>query len=173
MRLLPYMVAAAIACSALSAIAQSPDRRIEVAAEIDGPVEKVWEAWTTCEGIKTFFARDCNIELRVDGPFAMYFAPDAPAGSRGADNARILALQQHRMLSFSWDAAPPDIPEVRKNRTHVVVRFFALPGNRTRVTLVNDGYGEGEDWDRAFRYLTQAWNGVLASLAKRFAAQPQ
>jgi uncharacterized protein YndB with AHSA1/START domain len=173
MRLVFRVLASTLALAAGAAIAQAPDRRIEVAAEVEAPVEKVWEAWTTCEGIKTFFARDCSIELRVDGPFAMHFAPNAPAGSRGADNAKILALQQYRMLSFSWDAAPPDNPEVRKNRTHVVVRFFPLPENRTRVTLVNDGYGEGEDWDRAFQYLSQAWNGVLASLVKRFAGPPR
>ena len=93
----------------------------------------------------------------------------APEGSRGADNARILALQTNRMLSFSWDAAPPSNPDVRKNRTHVVVRLFPLAENRTRVTLVNDGYGEGEDWDKAFTYLSKAWSNVLTSLKNRFA----
>jgi uncharacterized protein YndB with AHSA1/START domain len=163
-----FLFAACFACATASH-AQTADRRIEVEATVNAPVERVWETWTTCEGIKTFFARDCEIELRVDGKFAMYFAPAAEPGMRGADNARILAMQTNRMLSFSWDAAPPDNPEVRKHRTHVVVRLFALPDNRTRVTLVNDGYGEGEDWDRAFRYLSGAWNAVLPALAKRFA----
>jgi uncharacterized protein YndB with AHSA1/START domain len=161
-------IALAFALNAGPAIAQSSDRRIEVEAEVNAPVEKVWEAWTTCEGIKTFFAKDCNIDLRVDGAFAMYFAPTAPEGSRGADHARILAIQPNRMLSFSWDAAPPGNP-VRANLTHVVVRFYPLPGNRTRVTLVNDGYGEGEDWDKAYAYLSGAWKNVLGLLKKRFA----
>src|ERR1700691_6116340 len=100
-------VAFAFALGAGPTITQASDRSIEVEIEVNAPVEKVWEAWTTCEGIKTFFAKGCNIELRPDGAFAMYFAPDAPEGSRGADNARILALQTDRMLSFSWDAAPP------------------------------------------------------------------
>jgi uncharacterized protein YndB with AHSA1/START domain len=152
------------------AAAQSPDRRIEVETVVNAPVEKVWETWTTCEGIKTFFARDCNIDLRVDGAFAMYFAPDAPAGSRGADHARILAIQPNRMLSFTWDASPPGNP-VRVNQTHVVLRLFPLPDNRTRVTLVNDGYGEGEDWDKAYAYLSGAWKNVLALLQKRFARE--
>jgi uncharacterized protein YndB with AHSA1/START domain len=161
-------IAVAFAVNAGPAIAQSSDRRIEVETEVNAPVEKVWETWATCEGIKSFFAKDRNIDLRVDGAFALYFAPTAPEGSRGADRARILALQPNRMLSFTWDAAPPGNP-VRANMTHVVVRFYPLPENRTRVTLVNDGYGEDKDWDEAFGYLSKAWNYALGSLKKHFA----
>jgi hypothetical protein len=61
------------------------------------------------------------------------------------------------------------LPEIRKNRMHVVVRFYPLAENLMRVTLVNDGYGEGEDWDKAYAYLSKAWNYALGSLKKHFA----
>ena len=34
---------------------------------------------------------------------------------------RILAFQEKKMLSFTWNA--PSLPEARKQRTHVTLRF--------------------------------------------------
>jgi hypothetical protein len=72
------------------------------------------------------------------------------------------------MLSFTWNA-PPHLPEARSQWTHVVVRFFAADGGRTRVTLRHDGWGEGGEWDDAFAYFEKAWlEGVLPALVKLF-----
>ena len=71
------------------------------------------------------------------------------------------------MLSFTWDHRPD--MAVRGQMTHVVVRFEALGATATRVTLVQDGWGEGPQWDESYRYFDTAWQAVLerfrASLA--------
>ena len=85
------------------------------------PVDAVWQAWTTSEGIRSFFAPDARVEARVDGPFEIYINPLAPPGQRGADDMRILALQDRKMLTFTWNA-PPHLPEARAQRTYVTVR---------------------------------------------------
>lgn len=76
------------------------------------------------------------------------------------------------MLSFTWNA-PPHLPNVRPQRTHVVVRFKELDPGHTQVTLTHDGWGAGEEWDQAFDYFTEAWGEVvLPRLRYRFAIGP-
>jgi uncharacterized protein YndB with AHSA1/START domain len=143
------------------------ERAIEAKITVKAGVNEVWKAWTTSEGIKTFFAPDASVELRVDGPFRIYINPLAEAGMRGADEMRIIGFQEGRMLSFTWNA-PPFLPEARKQRTVVIVRFAARGEDLTDVTLHHLGWGEGGEWDQAYDYFSRSWPGVLKNLKKRF-----
>jgi uncharacterized protein YndB with AHSA1/START domain len=151
---------------------QDRDRVIRDEVVVQAGLDAVWDAWTTEEGVRSFFAPDCSIDLRVDGAYEIFFDPTAEPGSRGADGVRILALEPKTMLSFTWNA-PLHLANVRKQWTHVVIRFEAMGEGRTRVSMVHDGWGEGEEWDRAYAYFTQAWKKmVLPRLRYRFSAGP-
>jgi uncharacterized protein YndB with AHSA1/START domain len=152
--------------------AQEPGRAIRGEVIVEAGLDEVWNAWTTPEGLKSFFAPDCKVELRVDGPFELFFDPKAEPGQRGGEGVRFLAIQPKRMLSFTWNA-PPHLAEARKQWTHVVIRFFELKLERTKVTLVHDGWGAGDQWDRAFEYFQRAWiRVVLPRLQYRFSIGP-
>lgn len=139
---------------------------------VDAVPDEVWKAWTTEEGIKSFFAPGCNVELKVGGLYEIFFAPGNPPGERGADGMGLLALEPGRMLSFTWNA-PLHMPNVRRQQTHVVIRLEEEGGGRTRVTLRHDGWGEGDEWDMAFEYFDKAWNDVvLPRLRYRFSVGP-
>ena len=56
-------------------------------------------------------------------------------------------------------------------RALVCLDFKPLADNRTKLTLRNFGYGDGEDWTKAKAYFTRAWSSVMASLEKRFSAR--
>lgn len=143
-------------------------KQVVVAAGIDA----VWAAWTTREGIRSFFAPYAVVDARVGGAFQVWFDPGAPAGSRGADDMRFMALQPPRMLSFDWNA-PPFLPEARRQRTAVVVRLTPLDAGHTQVNLVHSGWGDGGEWDKAHAYFDRAWTAVLGNLKKRFDSGPQ
>jgi uncharacterized protein YndB with AHSA1/START domain len=53
-----------------------------------------WMAGTTPEGIRTFFAPDCKVDLRVDGAYEIYFSPQAEPGERGGEGMRIFGGMQ-------------------------------------------------------------------------------
>jgi uncharacterized protein YndB with AHSA1/START domain len=151
---------------------KNPGRVIRAEAIVDAGLDRVWDAWTTEKGIKSFLAPACNIGLRIDGPYEIFFDPEAEPGRRGAEGVRILALDPKKMLSITWNA-PPHLSEVRKQWTHVTVRFEETRKGQTRVTLTHDGWGEGKEWDEAFAYFTRAWVGVVLSRLKyRFSVSP-
>jgi uncharacterized protein YndB with AHSA1/START domain len=148
------------------------EKAIEREVLVNAPVEKVWQAWTTTNGIKTFFAPDAHVDLRVDGAFEIFINPYAPPGQKGADGMRILGFQKERMLSFTWNA-PPDLPEARKQRTVVIVRLAPMGDGKTRLTLHHLGWGEGGEWDKAFAYFSEAWPHVLQNLQDSFTTGPK
>ena len=152
----------------LMAAERAIDKEVEVAASLD----EAWAAWTTREGIVSFFAPDARIEPRVGGAFHIHIDPLAEPGRKGADDMRFLALQPKKMISFDWNA-PPSLPEVRQQRTVVIVRFEPVDAGRTRVRLHHTGWGEGGEWDRAFAYFDKSWSQVLGNLKKRFDTGPQ
>ena len=143
------------------------DKEVVLAASLD----QAWEAWTTREGITSFFSPDAKVEARVGGPFQIYMDPGAQPGMKGADDMRYLALQPKKMLSFDWNA-PPHLAEARKQRTVVIVRFEPLGEKSTRVTLHHVGWGDGGEWDKAYTYFDRAWGAVLGNLKKRFDTGP-
>jgi uncharacterized protein YndB with AHSA1/START domain len=157
---------AAAACAAHGA-----ERAIDKSVEIAATLDQAWQSWTTREGIVAFFAPEAKIEARVGGPFQIYIDPGAPAGSKGADDMRFLALQPQRMLSFDWNA-PPSLPEARAQRTVVILRFEPVNATTTRVSLHHVGWGDGGEWDRAYAYFDRAWGNVLGSLKKRWESGP-
>ena len=147
---------------------RSIDKEVLVAA----PIEAVWQAWTTKAGIESFFAPEAQIDARVGGAFHIHINPLGVAGEKGADDMRFLALQAPTMLSFDWNA-PPSLPEVRKQRTFVIVRLAAVDDKTTKVNLHHTGWGEGGEWEKAFTYFDRAWGNVLANLKARFETGPK
>lgn len=172
MRIDMKVFAAGVVLAALALpAAHSQERAINERITVKANVDDVWKAWTTTEGIKSFFAPDAKIELKVDGPFQVYMNPFAEAGMKGADDMRIIGFQEKKMLSFNWNA-PPNLPEARKQRSVVIVRFISRGDAITDVTIHHVGWGEGGEWDKAFAYLSKAWPNVLKNLQKRFDTGP-
>ncbi len=152
-------------------VASADERAISKEAIVDAPIAEVWKRWTTRAGIESFFAPEAEIDARVGGAFHIHIDPLAKPGNKGADDMRFMALQEPTMLSFDWNA-PPSTPEVRKQRTFVIVRLASVDSNKTRVSLHHTGWGDGGEWDKAFAYFDSAWNGVLANLQQSFSKGP-
>lgn len=155
-----------------AAPSRAEDRILRTQLLLDAPLEDVWNAWATEEGVKSFFAPGCRIEPRVDGAYEILFNPAGEPGQRGAEGMRILVYEPRQRLAFTWNA-PPDLPNVRAQRTLVTLDFEAQGEKRTRLTFTQAGWGAGPEWDKAYAYFDRAWGGVvLPSLVHRFSKGP-
>ena len=163
-------LAIAAACM-LAAGAAAEEKAIRKEALVAAPVAQVWSAWTTDEGLRSFFAPEAFVEPKPDGRFHIHFNPFAAPGLKGADDMRVLAVQPPKMLSFTWNA-PPHLPEARGQRTVVIVRLEPEGEASTRVKLTHVGWGSGGQWDQTFAYFDRAWGHVLGNLTRRFAEGP-
>lgn len=155
----------------LSVAAFGAERAIEKEVVVAAPIAAVWQSWTTKAGIETFFAPQAEVDARVGGAFHIHIDPLAEPGMKGADDMRFMALQPMKMLSFDWNA-PPSLPDVRQQRTMVIVRLADIDGKSTRVTLYHVGWGDGGEWDKTYAYFDRAWGYVLGNLKKRYETGP-
>ena len=147
--------------------AQSLAPDIVVTKTINVPVAVVWNAWTTADGIESFFApKAAKVEARPGGAFELWFAPDAPAGSRGCDGCLVHSVKPMEQLVVEWNA-PPTIPTIRPLRTLLYLDFKALGADRTELTLRNFGYGEGEEWAKSRAYFQNIWPVVMDNLERK------
>ena len=141
-----------------------PDvRSLVLDAEVSAPPQAVWEAWASSDGIALWWnPPGSNIELRVGGPFELFFDTDADPGSKGGEGCVYLGYVPSEMISFTWNA-PPHLA-LRESHTWVVITFSDSPTG-TDVHLVHTGFGVGDDWDAYMAYFQNAWTYVLGLLA--------
>jgi len=152
---------------------EAPVKQIVKQVEVKAPLAEVWRVWTTAAGAEEFFAPKARVELEPGGAYELFFMPDNPPGSRGAEGLKVLSYLPMEMLSFDW-SFPPSIPSLRDSgaRTWVVIQLSDLGNGSTRVRLTHLGWQEGPDWDQGFAYFQQAWDVVLGRLQQRFATGP-
>ncbi len=155
-------------------------QRIDLEIVVNASLNDVWRAWTTNEGVRSFFSQHTNVRLAIGGPFEMFFVSDAPEGQQGSEGCKILSYLPKEMLSFSW-SAPPKFAHARRHFTWVVLRFEELSGNQVRVKLSHIGWREmkaahpdhADEWDQVYEYFSAAWPRVLENLKKRFDEGPR
>jgi len=147
------------------------DRQIVKSIVIDAPAEQVWEAWTTEEGLQSFFARRAIVDLHTDGRYELLFFPDNPPGQRGEEGSKLLAIEPGERLAFTW-SAPPKWPRIREMRTVVDLTFTANDNGTTTLRLRHSVWGQGPDWDEVFAYFDGAWDIVMKRLGYRFDEGP-
>ncbi|OPX26171.1 MAG: hypothetical protein B1H06_06065 [Candidatus Cloacimonas sp. 4484_143] len=134
---------------------------------IPARISQVWNAWTVKEELIKFFAPEAEIELYPGGKYEMYFLLDNPTGTRGGEGNRILSFVPDKMLSFEWNA-PPQFPDVRKEKTWCVIFFDKLDLNSTKIRFYHLGWKEGDEWDQVYDYFQNVWDYVLGNLKKLF-----
>jgi uncharacterized protein YndB with AHSA1/START domain len=61
------------------------DRTIQQEIIIHASIKDVWDAWTAKEGIITFFAPACSVNLRIHGEYEIYFNPEVEYGQQGGE----------------------------------------------------------------------------------------
>src|SRR5215218_365969 len=133
-------------CAIPVAFAQPLPADITVTRVIAAPVADVWKAWTTVEGIESFFApKAAKVDPRPGGAFELWFGVNFPEGSRGSEGCLFHSVTPMEQLVIKWNA-PPTIPTIRPLRTLLYLDFKPLGADRTELTLRNFGYGQGEEW---------------------------
>lgn len=150
---------------------------LEFSERIPAPPADVFRAWTTQEGVQTFFAEKARVRLERGGPYEILFDPSQPPGRQGSEGCTVLAWLPGRMLTFTWNA-PPQFAHARERHTWVVVEFEP-EGDATRVRLTHLGWaerieaepGHADEWRRVRAYFAAAWPAVMESARQSIRAR--
>jgi uncharacterized protein YndB with AHSA1/START domain len=168
-----FLAIALSALTATAALAQNPDHAVKPAmadqalvieVTVPAPLPEVWKAFTTSEGLSTWLTPGAVVDLREGGEWTAHF----PGGSTGGGTILSFVPEKELVLSA---LAPDKFPTVRATRTRA--RFsFEAQGSSTVVRLTQTGWREGEEWVKAYEYLTVGNAQLLATLHHRFVSGP-
>lgn len=122
--------------------------------------ELLRESWTTAAGARTFLAHAAHFGLRPGGDPETRSNPDSDPGQQGGEGAVLPAVQPMAMLSFTWNA-PSDRPAVGRPRTLAMVGLHAIGPHATRLRRTHDGWGRGDEWNRAQACIRRAGRRVV------------
>ncbi len=140
------------------------EKVLSIEVTIPAPIGEVWRAFTTSAGLTTWLTPNAVVDLRQGGEWTAKF----PGGSTGGGT--ILSFVPEKELVISA-LAPDKFPTVRATRTRV--RFsFETKGDSTVVRLTQTGWKEGDEWVKAYEYLTVGNAQLLATLHHRFVSGP-
>jgi uncharacterized protein YndB with AHSA1/START domain len=163
----------ALALSVTTAVAQSPEKPLKVVGAekilllevtVPAPLHVVWEAFTTSAGLSTWLTPGAVVNLKEGGEWTAHF----PGGSTGGGTILSFVPEKELVLSA---LAPDKFPTVRATRTNARFQFEAK-GDSTVVRLTQTGWKEGEEWVKAYEYLTVGNAQLLATLHHRFVNGP-
>jgi uncharacterized protein YndB with AHSA1/START domain len=140
-----------------------PAKVLRIELSIPAPVDDVWQAFTTAQGLTTWLAPDVSVDLKPGGDWLVKFP-----GSTGGGT--IVSFVPEREIVINA-LAPDRFPAVRAARTHAVFTFTPA-GSSTLVCLTQTGWQSGAEWDAAYEYLAAGNAQLLAMLHHRFAAGP-
>jgi uncharacterized protein YndB with AHSA1/START domain len=156
-----------MAC-AISASAQDKTMQ-EVQDEIDAPVEEVWKAFTTKEGIESWMVPVAEIDFRVGGAMRTNYNPNGKIGDPNTITNTILSYDPKRMISIRATGAPVSFPFKKAlEKSWTVIYFEPLAGNRTRVKVVGLGYDEDSESQMMREFFKKGNAVTLEHLKKRF-----
>jgi uncharacterized protein YndB with AHSA1/START domain len=155
---LPFVGAGAPRASTTS------DRALTIEITVPALRAEVWKAFTTSAGLSTWLAPNATVDLKPGGDWMVHF----PGGSTGGGTIVSFVPEKEIVLSA---LAPDQFPTVRAQRT--TARFtFESRGEATVVRLTQTGWKDGDEWDRAYEYLTAGNAQLLATLHRRFVSGP-
>ena len=163
----------ALAFTVPAALAQEPAKTVKASAvdkvlilevTVPAPLSAVWEAFTTSAGLSTWLTPGAVVDLKEGGEWTAHF----PGGSTGGGTILSFVPEKELVLSAM---APDKFPMVRATRTRARFQFEAK-GDSTVVRLTQTGWKEGEEWVKAYEYLTVGNAQLLATLHHRFVNGP-
>lgn len=175
----PFFVAAALVTAAVAAQqlivphpasaavaprADASEKMLRLEITVPAPRAEVWKAFSTSEGLSTWLAPNSNVELKPGGEWMVHFS----GGSTGGGNIVSFVPEKEIVLKA---LAPDQFPTVRAQRT--TARFeLEDHGKGTLVRLTQTGWQDGDEWDRAYEYLTAGNAQLMATLHRRFVSGP-
>ena len=160
------LLATTIAAPKFAAARSRSETRKMLRVEITVPASRsdVWKAFSTSEGLSTWLAPNSVVDLKPGGDWMVHF----PGGSTGGGTIVSFVPQKEIVISA---LAPDKFPTVRAQRT--TARFeLEDHGTGTLVRLTQTGWKDGDEWDRAYEYLTAGNAQLLATLHRRFVGGP-
>ncbi|MFZ0390367.1 MAG: SRPBCC domain-containing protein [Calditrichia bacterium] len=128
--------------------------------------EKAFQLFTDNGHLENWLTAKAEVEPRTGGKYELFWEPDDP-DNNSTIGCRILAVERPHFLNFEWKGPKQfkDFMNTARPLTNVTVLFIPQEAG-TMVTLIQTGWREAGDWEKARQYFVNAWKGAFSQLEK-------
>lgn len=141
-------------------------------AIVEASVADVWDAFTTKKGAESWMVAHAEIDLRIGGKMRTHYDRRGKLGDAKTIENTILSYDPQRMLSIRNTKAPEGFAHAEAfQKTWTVVYFEKMGPSRTKVTIVNLGYGSDEASQKVRAHFEWGNAYTLKKLQARFAGK--
>ena len=168
-RVAPLLLLIAVLCGTVNAQDSGP---VVHEGFVEAPLERVWGAFTTSDGLRAWLAPHAEIDLRVGGLMRTNYSAQGQLGDPQTIENTVLSFEPGRMLSIRVSRPPSNFPFPNAVlRMWTVVYFEASGPARTKVREVSLGFGADEESQRMRAFFSAGNATTLAQLQRHFAAK--
>ena len=137
---------------------------------IDGPLEQVWAAFTTTDGLRAWLAPHVDIDLRVGGLMRTNYNAQGRLGDPQTIENAILSFEPQRMISIKVAKAPANFPFPNAIHAMWTVLYFSPAGpNQTTVREVSMGFTSDPESQKMRAFFNHGNSATLSQLQRHFA----
>ena len=136
---------------------------------VEAPLDEVWRAWSTSQGLESWLAPHAEIDLRVGGRMLTNYRPEGVLGDPQTIENTVLSFEPERMISIKVARAPDGFPFPNAiQRMWSVIYFEPVGPRRTHVREVSLGFGPDEESQKMRVFFDQGNAATLTQLQRRF-----
>lgn len=168
-RMLFALVSAALPLSSLADTEPKPLPPIDISVVVPAPIEKVWNAFATTEGVKAWMVKQADLDTRIGGIWRTKYGADGHLGDEGTIENEVLAYDPGRMFCIRISKVPKGFPFMNVYRDMwTVVYFDPAPGGKTKVTLRGHGFKDTPESKQFRAFFEMGDKETLNELVKHF-----
>ncbi len=180
----PLLLSVALLCSTTAVCAgtikdtsfrDADGHRVQrLEAVIDAPVSKVWAAFTTDDGFRTWGAPVVHITPGHDGMIEASYLLTSKIGDPENIRNRVIVYYPEHLLVIHNEHAPKGGPFKQEviDKIRTIFEFQDIGGGKTRVVESGVGYGEGTDFDSMYAHFRAGNAEEFELLEKSFVTGP-
>ncbi len=116
--------------------------------KINTSVGKVWNAYTTPEGWKSWVTPVVEMDFKINGTIKSHYDSTATIGDKGTIVNHILNYIPYKLITMQAELNenfPAFVTGEEKN-LYSIVDFYKLSENQTKLTIYGTGYKNEQQW---------------------------
>lgn len=167
----PLIIAVTLTCVLLGGASAQDIAPIVHEGVVDAPLNQVWTAFSTTEGLRSWLAPHAEIDLRVGGIMRTNYNASGKLGDPATIENTILSFEPHRMISIRVSRAPENFPFPNAvYHMWTVVYFDAISPNQTGIREVSLGFTTDPESQRMRAFFQKGNATTLSQLQRHFAS---
>jgi hypothetical protein len=153
-----------------SYVTASGERVLRIETDVAAPVEEVWKAFATAEGLSRWLAADLAVDLRVGGSVTPRNTASGRIGTTGVATLDLVNYLERDLITFRIHLDDRFSETIREDddRLQEIVRLVPAGTNGTRVVTSMVGWGTGRIWDDAYAFFRKRLQDSYAKLASAY-----